>query len=77
MCQTIAQSGLCRLWRMHACECMEQRAVLFVNGQGDIAADSGRTPQGAYVRWAMQPVSVSVLVSVSVSVLVSVLRCTT
>ena len=34
--------------------------VKFVNRIGDIAAESGRIPKGAFVRWAMQLLSVSV-----------------
>ena len=32
----------------------------FVNRLGDIAAESGRIPKGAFVRWAMQLLSVTV-----------------
>ena len=34
--------------------------VKFVNRLGDIAAESGRIPKGAFVRWAMQLLSVTV-----------------
>ena len=33
---------------------MGMEAERFVNRLGDIAAESGRIPQGAFVRWAMQ-----------------------
>ena len=39
---------------------MGKEAVEFVNRLGDIAAESGRIPKGAFVRWAMQLLSVTV-----------------
>ena len=33
---------------------------MFVQRLGDIAAESGRIPKGAFVRWAMQLLSVTV-----------------
>ena len=38
---------------------MGKEAVKFVNRLGDIAAKSGRIPKGAFVRWAMQLLSVT------------------
>ena len=38
---------------------MGTEAVNFVDRLGDIAAESGRIPQGAFVRWAMQLLSVT------------------
>ena len=42
------------------CGYMGKEAVKFVNRLGDIAAESGRIPKGAFVRWAMQLLSVTV-----------------
>ena len=39
---------------------MGKEPVKFVNCLGDIAAESGRIPKGAFVRWAMQLLSVTV-----------------
>ena len=39
---------------------MGKGAVRFVDHPGDIAAESGRIPEGAFVRWPMQLVSVTV-----------------
>ena len=39
---------------------MGKEAVKFVNCLGDIAAENGRIPKGAFVRWAMQLLSVTV-----------------
>ena len=39
---------------------MGKEAVKFVNRLGDIAAGSGRIPKGAFVRWEMQLLSVTV-----------------
>ena len=39
---------------------MGKKAVKFVKRLGDIAAESGRIPKGAFVRWAMQLLSVTV-----------------
>ena len=39
---------------------MGKEAVKFVNRLGDIAGESGRIPKGAFVRWAMQLLSVLV-----------------
>ena len=39
---------------------MGKEAVMFVNRHGDIAVESGRIPKGAFVRWAMQLLSVTV-----------------
>ena len=39
---------------------MGKEAVKFMNRLGDIAAESGRIPNGAFVRWAMQMLSVTV-----------------
>ena len=64
-------SGLCRLrWRRAGAPrqtcgcttCMGREAVRFVNHVHnrleDIAAESGCIPKGAFVRWAMQRLSV-------------------
>ena len=40
--------------------CTGKEAVKFVNRLGDIAAESGRIPKGAIVRWAMHLLSVTV-----------------
>ena len=45
---------------VETCGYMGKEAVNFVNRLGDIAAESGRIPKGAFVRWAMQLLSVSV-----------------
>ena len=37
-----------------------KEAFRFVNCLGDITAESGRIPKGAFVRWAMQPLSATV-----------------
>ena len=42
------------------CGYMGKQAVKFVNRLGAIAAESGRVPKGALVRWAMQLLSVMV-----------------
>ena len=39
---------------------MGKEAVKFVNRLDDIAAEIGRIPKGAFVRWAMQLLSVTV-----------------
>ena len=39
---------------------MGKEAVRFVSRLGDIAAEIGRIPKGALVRWAMQLLSVTV-----------------
>ena len=39
---------------------MGKEAVKFVDRLGDIAAKGGRIPTGAFVRWAMQLLSVTV-----------------
>ena len=39
---------------------MGKEAVKFVNRLGDIPPDSGRIPKGAFARWAMQQLSVTV-----------------
>ena len=39
---------------------MGKEAVKFVNRLGDIAAESGCIPKGAFVRWAMQLLLVTV-----------------
>ena len=39
---------------------MGKEAVKFVIGLGDIAAESGRIPKGAFVRWAMPRLSMTV-----------------
>ena len=43
-----------------SCGYMGKHAVKFVNRLGDIAAESGHIPKGAFVSWAMQPLSVTV-----------------
>ena len=45
---------------VETCGYMGKEAVKFVNRLGDIAAESGRIPKGAFVRWAMQLLSVTV-----------------
>ena len=45
---------------VETCGYMGKQAVKFVNRLGDIAAESGRIPKGAFVRWAMQLPSVTV-----------------
>ena len=42
------------------CGFMGKEAAKFVNCLGDIAAENGRIPKGAFVRWAMQLLSVTV-----------------
>ena len=39
---------------------MGKEAVRFVNRLGDTAAESGRIPKGAFVRWATQLLSLAV-----------------
>ena len=46
---------------VQTCGYMGKEAVKFVNRLGDIAAESGRIPKGAFVRWEMQLLSVTVL----------------
>ena len=45
---------------VETCGYMGKEAVKFVNRLGDIAAESGRIPKGAFLRWAMQLLSVTV-----------------
>ena len=45
---------------VETCGYMGTEAVKFVNCLADIAAESGRIPKGAFVRWAMQLLSVTV-----------------
>ena len=45
---------------VETCGYMGKEALKFVNRLGDIAAESGRIPKGAFVRWAMQLLSVTV-----------------
>ena len=45
---------------VESCGYMGQEAVRFVDRLGGIAASSGRIPKGAFVRWAMQLLSVAV-----------------
>ena len=45
---------------VETCGYMGTKAVKFVNRLGDIAAESGRIPKGAFVRWAMKLLSVTV-----------------
>ena len=45
---------------VETCGYMGKEAVKFVNRLGDIAAESGRIPKGAFVRWTMQLLSVTV-----------------
>ena len=45
---------------VETCGYMGKEAVRFVNRLGDIAAESGRILKGAFVRWAMQLLSVTV-----------------
>ena len=45
---------------VETCGHMGKQAVKLVNRRGDIAAESGRIPKGAFVRWAMQLLSVTV-----------------
>ena len=45
---------------VETCGYMGKGAVKFVNRLGDIAAESGRIPKGAFLRWAMQLLSVTV-----------------
>ena len=47
-------------YAVETCGYMGKEAVKFVNRLGDIAAESGRIPQGAFVRWAMRLLSVTV-----------------
>ena len=44
---------------VETCRYMCKEAVKFVNRLGDIAADSGCIPKGAFVRWAMRLLSVT------------------
>ena len=48
------------LFAVKTCSYMGKEAVRFVNRLGDIAAERGRIPKGAPVRWAMQLLSVTV-----------------
>ena len=45
---------------VETCGYMGKEVVKFVNRLGEIAAESGRIPRGAFVRWAMQLLSVTV-----------------
>ena len=45
---------------VETCGYMGKEAVKFVNPLGDIAAESGRIPKGAFVSWATQLLSVAV-----------------
>ena len=45
---------------VETCGNMGKEAVTFVKRLGDIAAESGRIPKGAFVRWAMKLLSVTV-----------------
>ena len=45
---------------VETCGYMGKGAVRFVNRLGVIAAESGRIPKGAFVRWAMQLLAVMV-----------------
>ena len=44
---------------VESCGYMGKAAVAFVSELGAVAADSGRIPKGAFVRWAMQLLSVA------------------
>ena len=48
------------LFAIETCGYMGKMGVKFVNRLGDIAAESCRIPKGAFVRWAMQLLSVTV-----------------
>ena len=48
------------LFAVETCGYMGKGAVKFVIRLGDIAADSGHIPKGAFVRWAMQLLPVTV-----------------
>ena len=48
------------LFAVETCRHMCKEAVMFANRLGDIAAESGRIPKGAFVRWAMRLLSVTV-----------------
>ena len=45
---------------VETCRYMGKQALKFMNRVGDISAESGRIPKGAFVRWAMQLLSVTV-----------------
>ena len=45
---------------VETCGYMGKEAVKSVNRLGDIAADSGRIPKDAFVRWTLQLLSVMV-----------------
>ena len=45
---------------VETCGYMGKEAVKFVNRLGDIAAETGRIPKGAFWRWAVQLLSVTV-----------------
>lgn len=45
---------------METCGYMGMEAVRFVNRLGDIAAEIGHTPKGAFGRWAMRLLPVTV-----------------
>ena len=45
---------------VEACGYMGKETVKFVNRLGNIAAESGRVPKGAFVRWAVQLLLVTV-----------------
>ena len=47
------------LFAVETCGYIGKEAVKFVNRLGDIAAESGRIPKGAFVRGAMQLLSVT------------------
>ena len=52
---------------VETCGYMGKEAVKFVNRLGDIAAESGHIPKGAFVRWAMQLLSVPSSIEVSLA----------
>ena len=49
----------CVPFAVETCECMGKETVQFMNRPGDIAAESGRIPKRASVRWAVQLLSIT------------------
>ena len=55
-----AQGSVPQPFAVETCGYMGKEAVKFVNRLGDSAAESGRIPKDAFVRWAMQLLLVTV-----------------
>ena len=56
----LPRKGSSEPFAVETCGYMGKEAVKFVNRLGDITAESGRITKGAFVRWAMQLLSVTV-----------------